>query len=195
MGSGFIKSRFDKVSKYYDDFMMKMNLYKEKDIYEFLDNESISSVLDVGAGTCYYSNFLTEFFNVTAIDNSKDMLSYANDKVNKVICDLNCGLLFSDRSFDAVIVCDVLHHLSKETQSKIISEIHRVLDHNGILIVYEFDKLKLMTKFLHLFEFILFKERMHYLNESSFTNQIKDKFRVVNSKRNKNTYILKLVKR
>ena len=167
MGGGFIKSRFDKVSKYYDEFMMKMNFYKEKDIYEFLDNESISSVLDIGAGTCYYSNFLSEFFNVTAIDNSKDMLSYANDKINKVICDLNCGLQFSDRSFDAVIVCDVLHHLNKETQSKIILEIHRVLDHNGILIVYEFDKFKLMTKFLHLFEFILFKERMLYLSESS----------------------------
>ena len=47
------------------------------------------------------------------------------------------NLTFADNSFEAVVVCGLVHHLDQETTRRVLSEIARVLQPDGRLLLWE----------------------------------------------------------
>lgn len=88
-------------------------------------------VLEVGCGTGTFTGYLAEVFHdLTSIDVSDDFLSIATSKFPQVRFenrDIHQSE-FSDRSFDLILGCSVLHHLDWDLA---IQEIGRILRPGG----------------------------------------------------------------
>lgn len=102
------------------------------------------SILEVGCGNGRVARTLSEKLkakNYTAVDIDPKMIAQAESLTEKnsrlvfQVADL-CRLPFDDRSVDAVIALDVLHHLAD--WKKGIREIHRVLKKGGKLLMREY---------------------------------------------------------
>ena len=92
-------------------------------------------VLDAGCGTGNITMLLGDY-DVTGVDSSTSMLGRAARKAPKAnlrMCDLNKGLPFADRVFDAVVCCNVIYALSDPAAALV--ELKRVLKRGGILVV------------------------------------------------------------
>jgi len=81
-----------------------------------------TKVLEVGAGSGYFSYYLNKHCNLLATDSNKGILSL-NPIKNKKVCDGN-NLPFRDNSFDVVMAFDLLHHVDNPEQ--VIKELKRV---------------------------------------------------------------------
>lgn len=97
------------------------------------------TVLDLGCG-CGYGSFELAKSGATSVvgmDNSVEAIAYARTRyshpsVNFIVADA-LSIPFSDKHFDVVVCLEVLEHLAK--QDALISEIRRVLNEKGILII------------------------------------------------------------
>lgn len=188
-------SKFDKVAKFYNGFMKRFHMFKEEDVKDLLSLDNVVKILDVGAGTCHYSNYLSDFIDeVHAIDVSEKMLAYGNEKIIKKVHDITKGLPYEDHSFDAVIACDFLHHIPKKIQPHIFKEISRVLKKDGELIIYEFERKHIKTKLLHVFEFFIFVQQLSYLSRNEIIRDLSNDFTFISQKTKKNTFIIKGVR-
>jgi len=107
-----------------------------KNIIQHLKRDKKGIILEAGCGS---GGVLFELkkrgFSVYGIDFSYDAMSIVkkNDKNINVVCSDLYLLPFKDKVFDAVILSDVVEHLS--TPRKVYKEIHRVLKSNGYIIV------------------------------------------------------------
>jgi 2-polyprenyl-3-methyl-5-hydroxy-6-metoxy-1,4-benzoquinol methylase len=92
------------------------------------------SVLDVGAGRCYYSKWLSKHSperTITAIDKlDLENKDYSGFKYVKY--DLEKSFPFQDQTFDTILAFDVIEHIENEKQ--IAREIYRVAKTGGIII-------------------------------------------------------------
>ncbi|MAG08628.1 hypothetical protein CMO89_04090 [Candidatus Woesearchaeota archaeon] len=79
-------------------------------------------VLEVGAGSGYFSFYLEKHCNLLATDVNKGILSL-NPAKHKQVSDGN-NLNFKDNSFDVVMAFDILHHV--DNPEIIIKEMKRV---------------------------------------------------------------------
>lgn len=190
-------NRFDKVSSYYNKFMYRLNLYKEKEVSELLTLKKIDSLLDIGAGTCHYANYLSkDIKHIMAIDNSANMLQYANDSINTKEVDLYNGIPFEDKIYDAVIMCDFMHHIKKDNHQKLINEVSRVLKKNGEFIIYDFEKTHFKTKLLYLFELFVFFQKMDYISVKELVKILENNgFEITRQVIDNYTYVIKGVKK
>lgn len=99
-----------------------------------------ASVLEYGCGAGRWVDFFqNQGFDWKGVDISSDMLKRArerrkNAEVKKV--ENNC-IPYPDQSFGLVYSVTVVHHNPYEQQEKIISEMARVLQDNGYLIMLE----------------------------------------------------------
>ncbi|MDD5070643.1 MAG: class I SAM-dependent methyltransferase [Candidatus Omnitrophica bacterium] len=113
---------------------------------QLTNNESVIRVLDVGSGTGFIADLLTDYlsFNVEIVcyDLSQKMLDVAREKIKRKgkikskVFYVNGEaevLPFKDQSFDVITCNSVLHHLSD--CSKLLSEVKRVLKANGLFAV------------------------------------------------------------
>lgn len=86
---------------------------------------------DLGSGHAplylLYEKYVTD---ITCIDWENDN---SNSPYIDIIQDLNQPLNITDQSFDTVLLSDVLEHIRKP--ELLISEIHRILTNNGILLM------------------------------------------------------------
>lgn len=93
-------------------------------------------LLDVG---CDRGNITKEFLKKTqqvyGVDNNADAISYGKKhyKGIKLVVAKGERLPFSAKKFDTVVMGDVLEHVSDE--KKTISEVHRVMEDNGTLVL------------------------------------------------------------
>ena len=103
-----------------------------------------ASILEVGCGNGGVARYLSEKLrakNYTAVDIDPKMIAQAeslterNSRLIFQAADF-CNLPFDDKSFDAVVVMDVLHHLIN--WKKGIKEVHRVLKNGGKLLLREY---------------------------------------------------------
>lgn len=90
-------------------------------------------ILNIGAGTGDDLKVLQKFGKNYVIDIDEAALAY----IPKELCEDKqkadaCALPYEDNFFDVVISCDCFEHI--ENDIKAISEVHRVLKPNGILI-------------------------------------------------------------
>lgn len=88
-----------------------------------------ASVIDVGAGNCFYSYHLSEAgFNVIALDIDRGLLTTGSKqygfKGEKIIADAT-RMPFLDNSFDGAICIEVIEHV--ERPNALLEEISRIL--------------------------------------------------------------------
>jgi len=91
-----------------------------------------SAVLDVGCGSGFIAHHLTGLLNSTVV--GVDVGRSIKAQINYLTYD---GRHFpvADRTFDAVLLCYVLHHA--QDARLVLNEVRRVLRDGGIAIVYE----------------------------------------------------------
>jgi SAM-dependent methyltransferase len=91
------------------------------------------SILDVGAGKCFYSQWLhkqNDSLDITAIDYI-DLDKIPSD-IGYLKLNLEALLPFQDEAFDTILAFDIIEHI--ENESQLISELSRVCKKNGVLI-------------------------------------------------------------
>ncbi|MFV9511128.1 class I SAM-dependent methyltransferase [Tepidibacillus sp. LV47] len=138
--------RFDPkhASKLNNDERKKM-LPPDK-VLQYLDLKKEDTVLDLGAGTGYFSLPIAKLVKkVIAVDVSEEMLSHLKQEMKREKID-NIEMIqheietlpFDDQIAEKVIVSLVLHEVKDLNQT--IREIHRVLHPKGKLLVIEWEK-------------------------------------------------------
>lgn len=158
--------------------MKYWKLFKVKEEMRLLKLNKNDEVLDVGAGTGYYSKYFSRYCKkVTLIDKSKKMLKRANTRKNitKIKNDITKIDLEKNR-FDVIILNDVLHHIN--SKNTLLRKLKYSLKDDGRILIYDFDYSNFIAKILCFFEKILFKD-ISYLTFDSFIKLIKkEKFKV-----------------
>ena len=95
-------------------------------------------ILDLGTGTGNLRYFLPSDVHIIGIDNSSEALAYAKNKFpysENIKQSILETLPFRDNSFDRIITNNVLYTLNKGDWNKVVSELHRILKPNGIIVV------------------------------------------------------------
>jgi 2-polyprenyl-3-methyl-5-hydroxy-6-metoxy-1,4-benzoquinol methylase len=111
---------------------MKTNALLDRTI-EILNKEKRGKVLDLGCGDGDYANNLKQLgFDVTAADLDSSRFRYHN-MIQFQKCDITERLPFSDKSFDYVLLLEVIEHL--KNPYFVIGQIQRILKDDGVLIL------------------------------------------------------------
>ncbi len=104
-----------------------------------LDGAPGSRLLDVGGGTGNYARALqAEGWDPTVLDRSEAMLAHARAKGLRALLGDAQRLPFAERSFDALMLVSMLHHV--ETPAQALAEARRVLVPGGRLAVMVFTR-------------------------------------------------------
>jgi ubiquinone/menaquinone biosynthesis C-methylase UbiE len=116
-------------------------------ITDFLKDKDISKMklLDVACGTSrtiYQINKIFPKLNITAIDLSPYYLEYSKglfkNKNNITFVNANAEEIpFENESFDIITCTYLFHELPRNTRLKVLSEIYRVLNKNGLLVIQD----------------------------------------------------------
>ena len=147
-----VAEMFDNISHKYDflNHFLSLGIDKRwrKKAVRFLNDPKPRRILDVATGTGDFAleTLKLEPEKVIGIDISDGMLEVGRKKIAKRGLEDQVQLLngdsenipFEDNSFDAVIVAFGVRNF--ENLEKGLSEIHRVLDENGKVVVLEFSK-------------------------------------------------------
>ncbi len=127
----FYNSQRIKKLRKYDNPVVKIHVIdKIKFIKNNLDLSKDTKVLEVGAGSGYFSYYLQDYCNLLATDVNESILSL-NPAKNKKVCDGN-KLPFKNNFFDVVVAFDILHHV--DHPNKVLNEMIRVSKKNLIII-------------------------------------------------------------
>ena len=140
------KRLWDKLAGNYDSFINDMFNKTYSSVLENIDSELNANdiVLEIGTGTGIISfSVCSKVSSIFATDLSPEMIRIARQKQQeKNIKNIDFQiqdsyhLTFADKSFDAVIACNLLHLLYNP--SKPVTEVKRVLKDNGVFIVPTF---------------------------------------------------------
>lgn len=147
---------FDKVYKYYDNFMIRFKLYKFEEIKAAANLQEHELVVDIGGGTGGLAQYICNNCKlVYVLDESEKMLSKLKPRKKlKIIKGNALKTPFENNSIDTVILSDVFHHIKE--QKELVIEINRILKPGGKLVMLDFDRTYIKTRLLRAFEFILF---------------------------------------
>lgn len=173
---------FDRVYKYYDNFMKTFRLYKEKEILQALDLKGNEIILDIGGGTGYIANELSYHCDkVFVLDESERMLSQVRKRDNVIpMVGEATSTSLEKGSVDIVLLTDVVHHI--KDQEALIREVNRVLNRHGKVLVMDFERSHIKTKVIHLFEHLLFG-RLYFKTYTEVFDLLKRYFKVVRFKK------------
>ena len=128
-----------------------------KEFIKFLKDRNFNTgkILDMGSGTGYMANMLSEAFpdaEIIGLDYSDLMIDYAtdfikkckkSDKINFVKGDIS-NMPFNDNTFDVVVSLNVLHYV--ENMSGVLYEVQRIIKDNGLITISD-----IRTSFMGLF--------------------------------------------
>ena len=93
-----------------------------------------SVILDLGAGRCYYSQWLSEYnplLRIIAVD-WIDIGEPLAQNIEYLKVDLELRLPFEDQMFDTIIAFDIIEHIENEKQ--LFNELKRVCKKDGLII-------------------------------------------------------------
>ena len=114
---------------------------RHKACIEFSSNVKGQIVLDIGCWIGWYEKFMTEkgCKFIVGIDLDRGALRKAKKGVSADKCAFVCAsantLPFKAGSFDAISLFDVLEHLPEGSEFSFFSEVNRILEANGLLMV------------------------------------------------------------
>lgn len=131
---------YDRISPYYDQVFVEHQIHADT-ITELLcevyaGQEPTTRVLDLGCGTGMLSCRLANHgFDVTGLDISPDSLQLLQQRnpIIKIVLGDASIFPFADNAFQAVVSLGSWRHFTKT--EKLIMEIVRALDDNGILVI------------------------------------------------------------
>ena len=129
-----MKISYSEISKTYDNHRSYTEFHMEP-LIRFAALKDGMKILDVGCGTGNFSATLREHINIESfgIDISLKMLQKAKAKTLDVLCaNVDFGLPFNERTFDAVIGSYFLHYI--KNRGTLIEDCFRVLKDDGPLI-------------------------------------------------------------
>ncbi len=136
--ASLVPSLYDE--KYFNRWYIKNRIRRKRYLkkllgrIEILSNLEPGSLLDVGCGTGFLMEVMTEKgWHCFGIDTSIFASDYCKKMGHNVICCDFKNAGFPDGFFDVVTVFDVIAHL--ETPQEYLKEIRRVLKDGGILII------------------------------------------------------------
>lgn len=117
---------------------------KNLDLDRFIKKEDLT-ILDLGAGDGFLTNYLTEKFpkaKIYAVDNSKSMLSKVGKKGNITYINTESdNLPLEDSSVDLVVSLATFHHINRKSET--FKEVQRILSEEGLFIIADvLDKTK-----------------------------------------------------
>jgi len=121
---------------YQTEFGKKIDRIEKEIISALLRNISRKEMLELGCGTGHWTHYFTQQgFDVTAIDNSEEMLKIAkNKRINAKFLNVNSQKLpFENESFNTVSSITMLEFV--DNQEAVIKEVYRVLKKDGWLIL------------------------------------------------------------
>lgn len=136
---------FDSVAHEYDawyetELGSLVHEIEKEVVFDLLKPKAGQKVLDLGCGTGHYSIELAKMgLEVTGVDISKEMISYAVEKSRKLGLDINFleedahSLPFEDETFDLVVSVTALEFFPEPT--KALREGFRVLKPGGRMVV------------------------------------------------------------
>lgn len=115
--------------------------YYEFYLKRILENSSIEikRVLDIGCGKGLFLEACKHYdIECVGIDNSKENYNSCLDKNHKIFLhDINKPInFFESNTFDAILLNQVIEHLSNDAQKVTLSESYRVLKNGGKIWVY-----------------------------------------------------------
>lgn len=134
-----------------------------------LKNLSFNIVAEIGCGTGKNTQWLAEIAKeITALDFSAEMLSIAQNKINKphvkfIEADISKKWKIDDESIDLVCCNLVLEHLKDLTN--VFNEAHRVLKSKGHFFISEIHPMKRFVGSQAKFENTLVESHLHHLSE------------------------------
>jgi len=171
-----VKEQFDQISKKYDS-QRRVLIPCYDDFYgigvEWLHfNTSTPKILDLGAGTGIFSQFVLEKYpqaDITLLDFSEQMLSVARERFKDI---KNVSFQVADmmsfepqQKYDAVISSLAIHHLTDEDKQKLFKKIHGMLNDGGFFVNAE--QVKGTTDYIHSF----YTQRRHHRLDHSELNR------------------------
>jgi len=141
-------SWYEKTGKRIDEDIPKIEkIFKEN---------SINKILDLGCGvgrhTIYFAakGFRTYGLDKSkeAIDSLKMSLSESNLKSELKVADMEMGLPYDNKFFDAILAVRSIHHMYMNKMKKVVSEMERVMRSGGFIYVQvpTYDKLLKLKK-------------------------------------------------
>ncbi len=114
-------------------------------VEEYALSKYKTQILEIGIGHGIIANILSFYpsFSIFATEHpSREYLwreeflnFFRRKRINIVAHDLNESIPFKNESFDIVLFCDVIEHLSPEKIPEVIKEIHRILKPEGLLFI------------------------------------------------------------
>lgn len=108
------------------------NKLSDVKVHYIKNNLKGDTILDVGAGYCYYSEWLAKTnpnLKVVSIDHLK-LISVPG--VEFICSDLEELIPLPSKSFNTIMAFDIIEHITNEAQ--LVSELYRLCNDNGVLI-------------------------------------------------------------
>jgi SAM-dependent methyltransferase len=116
-----------------------------------LPNAKHPRLLDVGCGHGYIHPKLLKYgYNVTGVEVAKEVVPLAQKANPDVLYKSYDGrtLPFEDNSFDIVMAICVMHHVPPTQWLNFLNESKRVVNHNGIIVIFEHNPLNPLTRYI-----------------------------------------------
>ncbi len=138
----------DKVGEY-TLYVMKSAEWYNKWLVSFFKEFLRGKILEVGCGVGNFSSQLSEYGDVTSIDVNDKYVSkanYENKNINIGFGDIEVGkYFFNNKKFDSIICLNVLEHINNHDRA--LSNMYKLLNNNGFLIILVPAHMLLMSKF------------------------------------------------
>ncbi len=139
------------------------------------------SILEIGCGFGLLSHYLSmqnPDAEVHGIDLDKKRIVAANEskRPQNLTFSHQNALDLEDRSWDCVVMVDVLHHAGKQNQKTIINKIFHLLKPGGRMVVREIEPGVSLIKYAHahIFDWIFYWQRSDFMDVDHLKNLIKE---------------------
>ncbi len=133
---------YRRIARFYDPIVEPFNAALRRYVLRVAKPEAAMTVLEVGCGTgANLDLFARAGCRVSGVDLSPAMLDVAKEKLGDD-ADLRLGdasaMPFNDGSFDLVLAFLTLHEMPTQVRQGVVSEMARVVDGNGRLLLVDF---------------------------------------------------------
>jgi demethylmenaquinone methyltransferase/2-methoxy-6-polyprenyl-1,4-benzoquinol methylase len=151
---------FDRIAPYYNRWIGRFMSGRMDRMAEMLACSPEETVLDLGGGTGLFARKLVgRCKEIHLLDESLPMIEQAVCEKIRVRSGDATDTGYPDRSFDAVVLSDVIHHIRE--QNLLFREVARLLKPGGKLLVNEIDRGKPLGRLVGKLEGLVFPPVYH----------------------------------